>query len=61
MTDRLLRFPPLPTFDPAKDGNPFAWVIANAPRVKAERMAVALAHRLNRHYQLPALQEKADA
>lgn len=31
-------FPPLPVFNPEKDGNPFAWIVRTAPKVRAERL-----------------------
>lgn len=33
----LLRFPPAPRFDAHTDGNPFAWIVAIAPKVRAQR------------------------
>lgn len=31
------RCSPLPVFDPEKDGNPFAWIVRAAPKVRAQR------------------------
>ncbi|HEY1129144.1 MAG TPA: hypothetical protein VGF12_07055 [Roseateles sp.] len=33
----MLRHAPLPVFDAKKDGNPFRWVVAIAPKVRAAR------------------------
>lgn len=33
----LFKLPRLPQFDPDKDGNPFAWIVANAPKARAAR------------------------
>lgn len=40
MTMSLLRFPPAPRYDAHKDGNPFAWIVATAPKVRAQRQDV---------------------
>lgn len=55
---RLLKLPPMPVYDPAKDGNPFAWIAKTAPIVKAERQAAMLAHRLGVRY--VALRERGE-
>lgn len=36
----LLRFPPVPRHDATKDGNPFTWIVATAPKVRAQRQQV---------------------
>ncbi|MFY9479165.1 MAG: hypothetical protein WAQ08_16085 [Aquabacterium sp.] len=41
----LLRLPPVPRHDPQRDGNPFAWIIATAPRVRAQQAAQVHQHR----------------
>lgn len=33
----LLRHSPLPVYDATKDGNPFRWIVAVAPKVRAAR------------------------
>lgn len=33
----ILRFPSPPRYDAQQDGNPFAWIVATAPKVRAER------------------------
>lgn len=35
----LLKLPRLPDYDPQRDGNRFAWIIREAPRVRAARQA----------------------
>lgn len=42
----LLRLPPVPRHDPQRDGNPFAWIIATAPRVRAQQATMVLQHRI---------------
>jgi hypothetical protein len=44
----LLRFPPVPRFDPKKDGNPFRWIVATAPMVRAQRQDALDAEALKR-------------
>lgn len=44
MTDSLLRLPPVPRHDPKKDGNPFAWIVANAPKVREQRKQAHMEH-----------------
>jgi len=41
---RLFRSPPLPVFDPEVDGNPYRWVVATAPLVRARRTATLQLH-----------------
>lgn len=41
----LLRLPPVPRFDPEKDGNPYQWIAQNAPMVRAKQEAVMENHR----------------
>ncbi len=35
----ILRFPPVPRYDASKGGNPFAWIVATAPKVRAQHQA----------------------
>jgi len=44
--DRLLRLPPVPRHDQAKDGNPFAWIVAMAAKVRAQRSGLQQEHRI---------------
>jgi hypothetical protein len=37
----ILRFPPPPRYDAQQDGNPFAWIVATAPKVRAQRQVLA--------------------
>lgn len=46
MMDRLLRLPPVPRHDQAKDGNPFAWIVAMAAKVRSQRTELQHAHRI---------------
>lgn len=55
----MLRMPAAPRFDPQRDGNPFAWIIEQAERVKAQRKAAALEHRLRHQY--PILRPREEA
>lgn len=59
MTAPMLRMPAAPRFDPQRDGNPFAWIIEQAERVKAQRKAAALEHRLRHQY--PILRPREEA
>lgn len=36
----LLRMPPLPTWDPDSDVNPFEFIVKAAPVVRAQRQAI---------------------
>jgi len=36
----LLRMPPLPTWDPDSDVNPFVFIVKAAPVVRAQRQAI---------------------
>lgn len=36
----LLRLPPAPRYDAQKDGNPFAWIVATAPKVREQHQDV---------------------
>lgn len=36
----MTQFPPVPRYDPTKDGNPFRWIVATAPKARAKRQAV---------------------
>ena len=49
---RIPRLPPMPTYDPRTDGNPFAWIVAQAPIVRAERHAAAVQVRTIRRVML---------
>ena len=37
MINALLRKPPMPVHDTKRDGNPFTWIVATAPKVRQER------------------------
>lgn len=41
----LLRLPPAPRHEAPRDGNPFAWIVANAPKVRAQQQVVIQQHR----------------
>ena len=45
MIDRLLRLPAAPRYDQDKDGNPFDWIVATAPKVRAQRSELQHEHR----------------
>lgn len=36
----VLRFPSAPRYDASKDGNPFRWIVATAPKVRQQRQDV---------------------
>ena len=40
------RHPPLPKYDPARDGNVFAWILRSATRSRQERADAAELHEL---------------
>lgn len=42
----LLRLPPVPRFDAERDGNPFQWIVATAPKVRANVTTLVQQHRL---------------
>lgn len=42
----LLRLPPAPRFDAERDGNPFQWIVATAPKVRATVATVVQQHRM---------------
>lgn len=42
----LLRLPPVPRFDADRDGNPFRWIVATAPKVRANVATLVQQHRL---------------
>lgn len=35
----IFKLPPIPRFDPEQDGNPFSWIVRNAPKTRAARAA----------------------
>lgn len=41
----LLRLPPVPRFDAERDGNPFQWIVATAPKVRANVATLVQQHR----------------
>lgn len=41
----VIKMPPLPIHDQKRDGNPFAWIVELAPRVREERAEVIRQHR----------------
>lgn len=41
----LLRLPPVPRYDAERDGNPFAWIVATAPKVRAHQVDLVQTHR----------------
>lgn len=41
----LLRLPPVPRYDAGRDGNPFAWIVAMAPKVRAHQADLVQTHR----------------
>lgn len=45
MTVKLLRLPPAPRHEAPKDGNPYAWIVATAPKVRAQQQAAYQQHR----------------
>ena len=45
MIERLLRLPASPRYDPEKDGNPFDWIVATAPKVRCMRSQLQQEHR----------------
>lgn len=45
-TTKLLRLPPAPRHDPKKDGNPFAWIVATAPKVRAANATMTALHKM---------------
>lgn len=45
MDNRLLRLPPAPRHDPAKDGNPFRWIVETAPKVREQNRQLHAQHR----------------
>lgn len=58
-------YPPLPQFDPERDGSPYRWIIARAPQIRAERsalhMAVAAARESQRWFDRLDRRQEADA
>jgi hypothetical protein len=44
----LLRMPPVPRLDPESGENPFAWIVRQAPIVRAQRDAATEQHRKTR-------------
>lgn len=41
----LLQLPAVPRHDPKRDGSPFAWIVATAPKVREQRAHLILQHR----------------
>lgn len=37
----LHRMPAAPRYDATKDGNPFAWIVATAPKARAARQVIS--------------------
>lgn len=42
----LLRLPLVPRFDAERDGDPFQWIVATAPKVRATVATVVQQHRM---------------
>lgn len=42
---RLLRLPLVPRHDPSRDGNPFAWIVATAQKVREQHSQLQRDHR----------------
>jgi hypothetical protein len=52
MNPDVPKLPSLPVYDPAKDGNVFAWIVRNAPKARAERQGVEIAMRASQRASL---------